>query len=212
VLAAFPEDLSASAKKQLETLGVAVRLGHAVTQCDADGVVLADGHTIASGCVLWAAGVQASRGAKWLKAEADRAGRVIVGPDLGLPGHPEIFVIGDTALVKGEDGKPVPGVAAAAKQMGKYVAGAIKARLAGKPTKPFRYVDYGNLATIGRKAAVADFGWIRLSGFVAWLLWTFAHLWFLVGFRNRIVVFLDWAWAYVTFDRGARLITERRST
>jgi len=212
VLASFPEELSASAKKQLEKLGVEVRLGHAVTQCDENGVVLADGHTIAAGCVLWAAGVQASRGAKWLKAEADRAGRVIVGSDLSVPGHPEIFVIGDTALVEGEDGKPVPGVAPAAKQMGKYVAGLIKARLAGKPAKPFRYADYGNLATIGRKAAVADFGWIRLSGFIAWLLWTFAHLWFLVGFRNRIVVFLDWAWAYVTFDRGARLITERRST
>ncbi|TIP09252.1 NAD(P)/FAD-dependent oxidoreductase [Mesorhizobium sp.] len=212
LLPAFPESLSASAKKQLEKLGVEVRLGHAVTQCDENGVVLADGHAIASGCVLWAAGVQASRAAKWLKAEADRAGRVIVCEDLSLPDNPEIFIIGDTALVKGEDGKPVPGVAPAAKQMGKYVARLIKARLAGKPVGPFRYANYGNLATIGRKAAVADFGWIRLSGFIAWLLWSFAHLWFLVGFRNRIVVFLDWAWAYTTFDRGARLITERRST
>jgi NADH dehydrogenase len=211
LLAAFPESLSESAKKQLEKLGVEVRLAHAVTQCDESGVVLDDGHTIVSACVLWAAGVQASRAAKWLEADADRAGRVVVKEDLSLPGHPEILVVGDTALVKGEDGKPVPGVAAAAKQMGKYAAALITARLAGKPTQPFRYIDYGNLATIGRKAAVADFGWIRLSGFIAWLLWTFAHLWFLVGFRNRIVVFLDWAWAYVTFDRGARLITERRS-
>ncbi|MDW6025282.1 NAD(P)/FAD-dependent oxidoreductase [Mesorhizobium sp. BAC0120] len=212
LLPAFPEDLSASARRQLEKLGVEVRLGQAVTQCDAAGVTLADGETIASACLLWAAGVTASRAAKWLEAEADRAGRVVVSGDLSLPNHPEVFVIGDTALVKGTDGQFVPGVAAAAKQMGKYAADVIKARLAGKPAKPFRYINYGNLATIGRKAAVADFGWIRLSGFPAWLLWTFAHLWFLVGFRNRVIVFLDWAWAYVTYDRGARLITERRST
>ncbi len=212
VLATFPESLSASAKAQLERLGVEVRLGHPVTQCDDNGVVLADGSNIPSSCVLWAAGVMASRAAKWLGAEADRAGRVIVNPDLSVPGHPEIFVIGDTASSKGEDGKLVPGVAPAAKQMGRYVADLIKRRLAGKPADPFRYSDYGNLATVGRKAAVADLGRIRLSGFIAWLLWSFAHLWFLVGFRNRIVVFLDWAWAYATFDRGARLITERRST
>jgi NADH dehydrogenase len=212
LLPAFPESLSASAKRQLEKLGVEVRLGHAVTQCDDNGVMLADGETVASACILWAAGVQASHAARWLKVEADRAGRVLVNGDLSVQGHPDVFVIGDTALVKGEDGKPVPGVAAAAKQMGKYAARAIKARLAGKSAPPFRYIDYGNLATIGRKAAVADFGWVRLSGFLAWLLWTFAHLWFLVGFRNRIVVFLDWAWAYATYDRGARLITERRST
>jgi NADH dehydrogenase len=212
LLAAFPESLAASAKRQLETLGVEVRLGHAVTRCDEGGVVLADGETIGSACVLWAAGVQASRAAKWLKVEADRAGRAIVGEDLSVPGHPEIFVIGDTALSKGEGGRPVPGIAPAAKQMGKYVARLIKARLAGKRIGPFRYADYGNLATIGRKAAVADLGRVRLTGFVAWLLWSFAHLWFLVGFRNRIVVFLDWAWAYATYDRGARLITERRST
>jgi NADH dehydrogenase len=212
LLPAFPEGLSASARRQLEKLGVEVRLGQAVTQCDATGVTLADGETIGSACVLWAAGVTASRAAKWLEAEADRAGRVVVSSDLSLPDHPNVFVIGDTALVKGEDGQLVPGVAPAAKQMGKYVAELIKARLAGKPVRRFRYINYGNLATIGRKAAVADFGWIRLSGFPAWLLWTFAHLWFLVGFRNRIIVFLDWAWAYVTYDRGARLITERRST
>ena len=211
LLTAFPESLSQSAKSQLEKLGVEVRLGDAVTHCDEHGVVLADGEPIGSGCVLWAAGVMASRAAKWLGAEADRAGRVIVDDDLSVPGHPEILVLGDTALVKGADGQPVPGVAAAAKQMGRYAARLIKARLAGQPSKPFRYIDYGNLATIGRKAAVADFGRIRLSGLLAWLLWTFAHLWFLVGFRNRIVVFLDWAWAYATFDRGARLITERRA-
>jgi NADH dehydrogenase len=207
LLTAFPEKLSQSAKNQLEKLGVEVRLGHAVTQCDEHGVVLADGETIGSGCVLWAAGVMASRAAKWLGAEADRAGRVIVNEDLSVPGHPEILVLGDTALVKN---KPVPGVAPGAKQMGRYAARLIRARLAGKPIKPFHYIDYGNLATIGRKAGVADLGWIRLSGLLAWLLWSFAHLWFLVGFRNRIVVFLDWAWAYASFDRGARLITERR--
>jgi NADH dehydrogenase len=212
LLTAFPESLSQSAKAQLEKLGVEVRLGHAVTRCDGHGVMLADGEPIGSGCVLWAAGVMASRAATWLGAEADRAGRVIVNDDLSIPGHPEILVLGDTALVMSADGQPVPGVAAAAKQMGRYAARLIKARLAGQPTtKPFRYIDYGNLATIGRKAAVADFGRFRLSGFLAWLLWTFAHLWFLVGFRNRIVVFLDWAWAYATFDRGARLITERRA-
>ena len=212
LLTAFPESLSQSAKAQLEKLGVEVRLGHAVTRCDGHGVMLADGEPIGSGCVLWAAGVMASRAATWLGAEADRAGRVIVNDDLSVPGHPEILVLGDTALVMGADGQPVPGVAAAAKQMGRYAARLIKARLAGQPTtKPFRYIDYGNLATIGRKAAVADFGRFRLSGLLAWLLWTFAHLWFLVGFRNRIVVFLDWAWAYATFDRGARLITERRA-
>jgi len=207
LLTAFPEKLSQSAKAQLEKLGVEVRLGHAVTQCDEHGVVLADGETIGSGCVLWAAGVMASRAAKWLGAEADRAGRVIVNDDLSVPGHPEILVLGDTALVKD---KPVPGVAPGAKQMGRYAARLIKARLAGQPIKPFRYIDYGNLATIGRAAGVADFGWLRLSGPLAWLLWLCAHLWFLVGFRNRIIVFLDWAWAYASFDRGARLITERR--
>ena len=174
-------------------------------------MTLADGQQIASACVLWAAGVMASRAAKWLGAPADRAGRVIVEKNLSVPGHPEIFVIGDTASVKGRDGRPVPGVAPAAKQMGRYVAGLIKGRLGGRPVGPFRYADFGNLATIGRKAAVADLGRIRLTGFPAWLLWSFAHLWFLVGFRNRVVVFLDWAWAYATFDRGARLITERRA-
>ena len=211
LLTAFPESLSQSAKTQLENLGVEVRLGAAVTRCDENGVTLADGEHIASTCILWAAGVTASRAAGWLGAESDRAGRVLVGDDLSVPGHPEIFVIGDTAAVKGKDGRLVPGVAPAAKQMGRYVARLIKARLAGTRVTPFSYSDYGNLATIGRKAAVADLGRVRLTGFPAWLLWSFAHLWFLVGFRNRIVVFLDWAWAYATFDRGARLITERRS-
>ena len=212
LLPTFPEDLSASAKGQLERLGVEVRLGQAVTQCDANGVTLADGEAIGSACLLWAAGVTASRAARWLEAEADRTGRVVVNSNLSLSQYPEVFVIGDTALVEGKDGDQIPGVAAAAKQMGKYVAGVIKAQLAGKPIKPFRYKNYGNLATIGRKAAVVDFGWIRLSGFPAWLLWTFAHLWFLAGVRNRIIVFVDLAWSYFTFDRGARLITGQRSS
>ncbi|TIP30640.1 MAG: NAD(P)/FAD-dependent oxidoreductase [Mesorhizobium sp.] len=210
LLTAFPEKLSQSAKSQLEKLGVEVKLGAAVTECDDNGVALADGQRVASACVLWAAGVMASRAAKWLDVAADRAGRVVVDEHLHVPGREGVYVIGDTASVKGKDGRPVPGVAPAAKQMGRYVADLIKARLAGRTAEPFRYADYGNLATIGRKAAVADLGPIQLSGFLAWLLWSFAHLWFLVGFRNRTVVFLDWAWAYATFDRSARLITERR--
>ncbi|TIP95221.1 MAG: NAD(P)/FAD-dependent oxidoreductase [Mesorhizobium sp.] len=210
LLTAFPEKLSQSAKSQLEKLGVEVKLGAAVTECDDNGVALADGQRVASACVLWAAGVMASRAAKWLDVPADRAGRVVVDGHLHVPGREGVYVIGDTASVKGKDDRPVPGVAPAAKQMGRYVADLIKARLAGRTAEPFRYADYGNLATIGRKAAVADLGPIQLSGFLAWLLWSFAHLWFLVGFRNRTVVFLDGAWAYATFDRSARLITERR--
>ncbi|RWB94463.1 NAD(P)/FAD-dependent oxidoreductase [Mesorhizobium sp.] len=210
LLTAFPEKLSQSAKSQIEKLGVEVKLGAAVTECDDNGVALADGQRVASACVLWAAGVMASRAAKWLDVAADRAGRVVVDGHLHVPGREGVYVIGDTASVKGKDGRPVPGLAPAAKQMGRYVADLIKARLAGGTAEPFRYADYGNLATIGRKAAVADLGPIQLSGFLAWLLWSFAHLWFLVGFRNRTVVFLDWAWAYATFDRTARLITERR--
>ena len=145
-----------------------------------------------------------------VESTPDRAGRVIVDERLQVPGIEGVIVIGDTAAVNGAEGRLVPGLAPAAKQMGRYAAASIRSRLSGKPVEPFRYRDYGNLATIGRKAAVADFGRLRLSGYVAWLLWSFAHLWFLVGFRNRIIVFLDWAWAYVTFDRGARLITENR--
>jgi NADH dehydrogenase len=155
--------------------------------------------------VLWAAGVAASPAARWLKAAQDRSGRVEVEADLSLPGHPEIFVIGDTALVAGN---PLPGIAPAAKQAGQYVGKVIRMRArGGKTPGPFRYRNYGNLATIGRKAAVVDFGWIRLSGYVAWLLWGFAHIYFLIGFRNRLAVALDWFWSYLTFQRSARLIT-----
>ncbi len=206
VLASFPPALSASAQRALEALGVELHRGTAVSDCTAEGVVVGD-ELIAAHTVLWAAGVTASAAADWLGAAHDRSGRVIVGSDLTLPGHSEVFVLGDTAAVTGEDGRPLPGVAPAAKQQGAYVAAVIGARLAGKPAAAFRYRDMGNLATIGRGYAVADFGWLRLSGRFAWLLWGIVHIAFLIGFRNRIAVLLDWLWAYVTFKRGARLIT-----
>jgi len=153
--------------------------------------------------------VVASPAAGWLNAEADRAGRVKVGPDLSLPGHPEIFVIGDTAAVADASGRPVPGIAPAAKQMGDYVAASIAARLAGRPAPPpFRYVHQGELATIGRRAAVVKFGRLQLRGFIGWLFWSVVHIYFLIGLRNRFIVAFTWFWSYLTFQRGARLITE----
>jgi NADH dehydrogenase len=164
---------------------------------------------IPSACVIWAAGVAASPTAKWLNVAADRAGRVPVDADLTLPGHPEIFVVGDCALTKGKDGKPLPGLAPVAKQQGEYVGRLLTAltRKAGAKRPPFRYQDFGALATVGRKAAIADFGRIRLKGFIGWLTWCLAHIYFLIGFRNRFSVALDWTWSYLTFERGARLIT-----
>jgi len=207
ILTSFPESLSARAVRSLARLGVETRVNAAVTQCDAQGVV-AGGERIDSDCVIWAAGVAASPAARWLRAEADRAGRVKVNADLTLPGHPEVFVIGDTALVIGKNGRPVPGVAPAAKQQGVYAARSIFAQLEGRPPlKPFRYVNAGNLATIGRSSAIADFGWIRVSGLLAWLLWGIVHIFFLIGFRNRVSILIEWIWAYLTFQRGARLIT-----
>jgi NADH dehydrogenase len=207
ILAAFPPKLSEKAERALTRLGVEVRAGAAVTSCDEEGVRLGE-ERIPSACIVWGAGVAASPAAKWLEAERDKAGRVMVGPDLTLPGHPEIFVIGDTAHALDAEGKPLPGVAPVAKQQGKYVAKAIQARIAGQPAvRPFRYRNLGNLATIGRRAAVADFGWLRVSGRLAWLLWGLVHIYFLIGFRNRVAVLLDWIWAYLTFQRGARLIT-----
>ena len=187
-----------------------LRTGAAVTACDAEGVVVGSDR-IAAATVLWAAGVRASPAAAWLDVPADRAGRVVVGPDLTVAGHPEVFVIGDTAHAEGAEGRPLPGVAPVAKQQGEYVARAIAARRSGATPAPFRYRDLGSLATIGRGRAVADFGWIRLTGRIAWLLWGIVHIAFLIGFRNRIVVLLDWLWAYVTFRRGARLITMDRA-
>jgi len=177
-----------------------------VTSCNRDGVAIGN-ERIDSRTVIWAAGVAASPAAAWLGIEPGRGGRVPVGPDLTLPGHPEIFVIGDTAQVEGTNG-PLPGVAPVAKQQGAYVARVIAARLAGKPPPgPFRYRDFGNLATIGRHQAVVDFGWLRLTGRVAWLAWGMAHIYFLIGFRNRLAVVIDWLWSYITYQRGARLIT-----
>jgi NADH dehydrogenase len=207
VLASFPEPLSEIAKRALERLGVEVRLGTRVSRCDAEGVIISN-ERIEADTIIWAAGVMASPAAKWLGAEADHAGRAIVGRDLTLRGHPEIFVIGDTALATAADGKPLPGIAPVAKQEGAYVARVIAARVRGRPAPvPFRYRHLGAMATIGRKSAVADFGKLRLSGFVAWLLWGLVHVYFLVGFRNRIAVMMGWLWAYLTFERGARLIT-----
>jgi NADH dehydrogenase len=174
--------------------------------------VVVAGNRIEARTVIWGAGVAASSAAKWIGCEKDRAGRIKVEADLSVPGHPEIFAIGDTALALGKDGKPVPGVAPAAKQMGWYVAKLIAAKIAGQAfTKKFRYSNYGNLATIGRKAAVADFGWARMHGWPAWMLWGVAHVYFLIGFRNRLAVILNWTWAYFRFSGGVRLITDSKN-
>jgi NADH dehydrogenase FAD-containing subunit len=207
VLPSFPPPLSGAAKRALERLGVEVLLGTPVSRCDAGGVIVGD-ERIESRTVLWAAGVAASPAAKWLGTDKDPAGRVVVNPDLTVPGRPEIYVIGDTAAAKTDDGKPVPGIAPAAKQAGRYAARAIRACIAGHPNpQPFRYRHGGNLATIGRKSAVVDFGWLRLRGNPAWWLWGAAHIFFLIGFRNRLAVMLDWLWSYLSFHRGSRLIT-----
>lgn len=208
VLSTFPESLSAKAQQQLERLGVEVRTGSAVTHIDADSVTLGD-ERIATHTVLWAAGVAASPLARSLGVPLDRAGRVPVEPDLSVPGQPQIFVAGDLATLQRENGKPVPGVAPAAKQMGNHVAAAMQARIAGRATQPFRYQDWGNLATIGRRAAIVDLGKLRFSGFPAWSFWLVAHIFFLIGFRNRMVVLLDWAVAYWTHQRNARIIVGR---
>ena len=206
VLPAFPPELSAAAQKALERLQVEVRLGTPVSNCDESGVTIGEEHLPAA-TIVWAAGVAASSAARWLGTETDRVGRVVVGPDLTVPDHPEIFVIGDTAHALGSNGKPLPGLAPVAKQQGAYVARVLRARIAGRAAPgPFRYRDWGTMATIGRRAAVADFGRLRLSGTLAWLMWGLVHVSFLIGFRNRLVVMLDWIWSYLTFQSGARLI------
>jgi NADH dehydrogenase len=206
LLTAFPEELSVHAKAALERLGVEVRLGCPVTSCDGQGVSIGP-MRIEARTIVWAAGVAASPAAAWLGADQDRAGRVIVTTDFSVPGHPEIFVIGDTAAAKDRAGQPLPGVAPAAKESAKHVVRTIRARLAGrKPPGPFRYRNPGNLATIGRRSAVVEFGSLRMTGFPAWLMWSVAHVYFLIGFRNRIVVALDWLVSYFTARRGARLI------
>ena len=203
ILPPYPPELSEKARLQLERLGVTVWVGKRVTGVDADGVAMGD-ERLRAKTVLWAAGVASSPLGRALGAPLDRAGRVRVEPDLSVPGHPEIFVVGDLAAVKG-----VPGIAPAAKQMGAHAARNIVNRLAGRKTEPFRYRDYGQLATIGRKAAVADFGRFRLWGFPAWFVWLWAHIYFLINFRNRLVVMIDWAWSYWTFQRYSRIVTKK---
>ena len=207
LLSAFPPSLVEKAQRSLEQLGIEVLIGAPVERCDIDGIVAA-GQRIEARTLIWAAGVAASAAAKWLGVEADHAGRIRVGPDLSLPGDADIFVIGDTARVTNPDGKPVPGIAPPAKQEGVYVGKLLIHRLSRRPPLPaFRYHDYGNLATIGRKSAIVDFGWIRISGLLGWLIWGTAHIFFLIGFRNRVMVTLSWLWTYCTSDYGARLIT-----
>ena len=206
LLSAYPEDLRQSAKLQLERLGVDVRLNSAVTGVLPNEIHVGDDVLHAS-VVLWAAGVAASPLGRALGGPVDRAGRVLVEPDLSLPGHREVFVIGDLSSLKHAEGVQLPGVAPVAMQQGRWVAHQIAADLAGNARAPFRYVDKGSLATIGRAAAVAQFGKIHISGFLAWLSWLFVHIFFLIGFRNRIIVMIQWAWSYFTYDRSARLIT-----
>ena len=207
LLPAFPQALSDAAKRSLESLGVDVRLGARVDAIDADGVAIA-GERIRARTVLWAAGVVASPAGRWLAAECDAAGRVRVAADLSVPGSANVFAIGDTASVASADGAPVPGLAPAAKQAGAYVARVIGARVAREAEPaPFRYRHLGNLATIGRKSAVADFGFVQLSGTLAWWLWGVVHVGFLVGVRNRVSVMFDWFWSYLTYKSGTRLIT-----
>ena len=204
VLPPYPRDLSEKARVQLERLGVTVWLGRRVTGIDADGVTMG-ADRLAARTVLWAAGVAASPLGASLGVPLDRAGRVIVGPDLSVPGHPEIQVIGDLASAQ-SDGKPVPGIAPAAKQMGRHAAKNILRRIRGEKPAEYHYKDYGQLATIGRSAAVAYFGSFKLSGYPAWLMWLVAHIYFLINFRSRLVVMIDWAWAYWTMQRSARIV------
>jgi NADH:quinone reductase (non-electrogenic) len=202
VLPVYPETLSESARSQLESLGVEVRTDALVSSIDEGGVILTDGSRIDAGTVLWAAGVAASPLGTMVGGETDRTGRVAVETDLSVPGHPEVFVVGDLARSEG-----VPGVAPAAMQMGRHAARMVMADTEQRPRTPFRYRNKGSLATIGRARAVADFGWMRFSGFVAWAAWLGVHIFYLIGFRNRFFVFVSWAWSYLTFRRGARIIT-----
>jgi len=206
VLAGFPEDLSAYAQRSLEKLGVEVVLGHAVSDCNIDGVIYGD-KTLGAKTIIWAAGVRASPAAEWLGVASDRAGRLQVNPDLTVPGHPDIFAVGDTVTIAAPDGNPVPGIAPAAKQEGRYVASAIKQRLRGETPVPFRYSH----AQIGKKLAVIDFGRVRLRGALAWWIWGIAHIYFLIGLRNRLAVAINWLWIHTLDQRGARLITQGRA-
>ena len=210
VLPAFPSELSAAAKRSLEKLGVTVRLDARVTACDAGSVTIGE-QRLAAATRIWAAGVKASPAAQWLGAATDRAGRVRVDADFGVSGSPNVFVVGDTAALTDAVGRLVPGVAPAAKQAGRYVGRVIRARLHGQTAPaPFRYRDLGNMATIGRRAGVADFGWLRLRGPLAWWLWGIVHIYFLIDFRSRMSVSINWLWSFLTYKRGARLITGER--
>jgi NADH dehydrogenase FAD-containing subunit len=207
VLSAFPEKLADFARRSLERMGVEVLLDTAIEAIDRNGV-LAGGERIEAANVVWCAGVEASPIARWLGVPAGKGGRIRVAPDLSVPGHPEIFVIGDAAFVTGPNGEPLPGLAPVAKQQGQYVGELIARHFRGAPApRPFRYRDEGALATIGRHSAIADLGWRRLTGWAAWVLWGIVHIFFLIGFRNRMAVFLNWIWAWLTYGRGARLIT-----
>ena len=206
ILPAFPEPLRNAARRSLGRLGVDVREGKAVTEVQSGQIVLGD-ERIRAGAVLWAAGVKASPLAATLGVPLDRAGRVVVEPDLSVPGHPEVFIAGDLACFTHQTGSPLPGVAQVAKQQGVHAAKTIRKRLRGEPSSPFRYREYANMATIGRNAAIADFNWMRVSGYPAWLLWLSVHILFLIGFRNRISVLLQWAVSYLTYQRSVRLIT-----
>ena len=214
ILPAFPPELSEKAERSLERLCVEVRAGEAVTRLE-DGAVWLGSERVASGTVLWAAGVAPSPLARSLGVPLDRAGRVVVSPDLTIPGHPEVFVIGDLAAAAGDGGKPLPGLAPVAIQQGEYAARVVAREAAARPgvpgaapaREPFHYHDRGTMATIGRDAAVVDLGRLRFSGYPAWLLWCFIHILWLIGFRNRFLVMIEWAWAYVRFERSARLIT-----
>jgi NADH:quinone reductase (non-electrogenic) len=210
VLAGFADELSAYAQASLEKIGVEVVLGQPVTDCNRDGVVYG-GNKLDAKTIIWAAGVRASPAADWLGASADRAGRLQVEPDLTVKGHPEIFAIGDTVTIPAWNGQPVPGIAPAAKQEGRYVAEAIKARLKGLAHGPFRYKHAGSLAQIGKRLAVIDFGSIKLRGALAWWIWGIAHIYFLIGLRHRLSVALSWLWIYGRDQRAARLITQGSS-
>jgi len=214
VLPGYPPDLCSKAATSLGRLGVTVRTGTTVVSIDPEGVTVRAAGTeerVPARVVLWAAGVRASSLAGILAAatgaEVDRSGRIVVGPDLSVAGHPGIFVIGDMAHTRDGEGRPLPGVAPVAMQQGRYVAGVLRNRLQGQATASFRYRDRGNMATIGRAAAVADLGWIHFAGLPAWLAWLFVHLMNIVGFENRVLVLVQWAWSYFTWNRGARLIT-----
>jgi NADH:quinone reductase (non-electrogenic) len=207
VLPAYPEDLSASAERQLKEMGVEVRTNAMVTNIE-PGMVSVGKEKIPASVILWGAGVSASSLGKMLGVPTDKAGRVIVQPDLTVPQHPEVFVVGDLASAMRHNGQPVPGVAPAAIQMGKFAARQIKRAVEAQPREKFEYLDKGSLATIGRSRAVADIGKLHISGYFAWLAWLFIHLLFLIGFRNRLFVMIEWAWAYLTFNHSARLITE----